>query len=85
MLRLKMFFFFTNLENLNKLDAWLAKLMEQSGVSCCLDADLTVTPCYKQFLLGLELPEKSADAEKSEILRADFKYVNLKIELLQIF
>ena len=27
------------------------------------------TPCYKQFLLGLEEPEKSADAEKSEILR----------------
>ena len=28
-----------------------------------------VTPCYKQFLPGLEEPEKSADAEKSEILR----------------
>ena len=28
-----------------------------------------ITPCYKQFLLGLEEPEKSADAEKSEILR----------------
>ena len=27
------------------------------------------TPCYKQFLLGLEEPEKNADAEKSEILR----------------
>ena len=27
------------------------------------------TPCYKQFLPGLEEPEKSADAEKSEILR----------------
>ena len=26
-------------------------------------------PCYKQFLPGLEEPEKSADAEKSEILR----------------
>ena len=26
------------------------------------------TPCYKQFLPGLEEPEKSADAEKSEIL-----------------
>ena len=30
---------------------------------------LEVTPCYKQFLPGLEEPEKSADAEKSEILR----------------
>ena len=30
---------------------------------------LGTTPCYKQFLLGLEEPEKSADAEKSEILR----------------
>ena len=27
------------------------------------------TPCYKQFLPGLEEPEKSADAEMSEILR----------------
>ena len=27
------------------------------------------TPCYKQFLPGLEEPEKSADAKKSEILR----------------
>ena len=27
------------------------------------------TPCYKQFLPGLEEPGKSADAEKSEILR----------------
>ena len=26
------------------------------------------TPCYKQFLPGLEEPEKSADAAKSEIL-----------------
>ena len=27
------------------------------------------TPCYIQFLLGLEEAEKSADAENSEILR----------------
>ena len=30
------------------------------------------TPCYKQFLPGLEEPEKSADAEKSEIFQ--YKY-----------
>ena len=33
------------------------------------DLSLGYTPCYKQFLPGLEEPEKSADAEKSEILR----------------
>ena len=34
----------------------------------CLVVGLALTPCYKQFLPGLEEPEKSADAEKSEIL-----------------
>ena len=27
------------------------------------------TPCYKQFLPGVEEPEESADAEKSKMLR----------------
>ena len=27
------------------------------------------TPCYKQFLPGVEKPEESADAEKSKMLR----------------
>ena len=50
------------------------------------DRKYILTPCYKQFLPGLEEPEKSADAEqKSQKFCADFKYVNLKIELLQIF
>ena len=41
---------------------------------CLLSMNIIVcihggTPCYKQFLPGLEGPEKSADAENSEILR----------------
>ena len=45
---------------------------------------LLFTTCYKQFLPGLEEPEKML-MQKSQKFCADFKYVNLKIELLQIF
>ena len=46
--------------------------------------DRCPTLCYKQFLPGLEKPEKSADSENQNSY-ADFKYENLKIEFLWIF
>ena len=52
--------------------------------ACKMTHILLLTPCYKQFLPGLEEPEKVL-MQKSQKFCADFKYVNLKIELLQIF
>ena len=52
---------------------WQSDLMQKKIKR---NAQIT-TPCYKQFLLGLEEPEKSADAENSEISRWS-EYVNLK-------
>ena len=45
------------------------ELSQTQGFQLSIKLVFLPTPCYKQFLLGLEEPEKSADAENSGILR----------------